>query len=258
MALAVLSSVAWIASCSPDSGTSPAYEQDLSAAVEAAAATIQNPIDWVGSETTGSNKTLDMSILLEQRPPGPSERLQDIIRRGEEVQSTAAAIDAVVRKADKAASAIPGEARSLVESGSSSGAAPGVPLGHGPSRALVAAATEQLLQDVICSIAVATLSPGETARFATGRAIFTALSPLTADALSAEIQRRTASDVTDAFAAQYPWAAHAQRLLETADGHARDFEGEIKGPDLVITEAYVYGIRNCLERPTPASVAAAG
>jgi hypothetical protein len=233
----------------------------LSTAVEAAAATIQNPIDWVGSETTGSNKILDMSILLEQRPPGPSERLQDIIRRGEEVQSTAAAIDAVVRDADKAASAIPGEARSLAESGASSGAQPGAPAGapldHAPSRAHVAAATEQLLQDVICSIAVASLSPGETARFATGRALFTALTPLTTDALGAEIQRRTASDVTSAFAAQYPWAAHAERLLETADRYAREFEGEIKGPDLVITEAYVYGIRNCLERPTPASVAAA-
>jgi hypothetical protein len=235
------------ASCSAGSGSAVTYEQDLSTAVETTATAIQNPIDWVGSGTTGRSKALDMAILLEQRPPQPPESLREIIQRAERVHRAAVAIDAVVRAADRDALAIPREAQSSVDTSDSTDSP--------KSRAAVTTVSQELLHDVVCSLANDRLSAGEKAQFATRRAIFSLFSPITPEALSAEIRRRTATDVLPDFAVRFPWDAHAGTLMEAARRQARNFEGQIEGPDLAITKAYVYGIRNCLERVSPTSVA---
>jgi hypothetical protein len=233
------------AACSPDAASATLAE--LRQAVANSGSKMKNPVPWLRPGKTAASETDDLTSSL-ARAHGAltdeSRRLPEVaaeIRRAEAVQAALLEVDDAALVAANIGASLASDATQSVSRSATVRSA--------SDEKTMALLGEEILQDLICSVATDLMAPSEKSESDRHASGFTYMGDKSAAAIYKTLTGWAAGRLGAAFSRGFQWGAYGAALADDANRHLASIDGQIKSPDWQYTKAYIFVVRTCLAPP---------
>lgn len=233
------------AGCGPDAVRVSMAE--LKQAVVSSGAKIKNPGSWLQSGKTAASQTDDLTRALAKTRTeltDESRMLPEVaeqLRQGEALQAAIQEADAAAVVAGDIGASLASDAQRIV-SRSATVRSPG-------EEETVAALGEDVLQDLICSVATDIMAPEEKSEADKQSSAFSYMADKSSTAIYKALTARAAGRLGAVFSRGFQWGTYGADLATDANRHIASIRGQIESPDLTVTKAYIYMAKVCLAPP---------
>lgn len=247
-AVVLTASLLTATSCSQADDVARTYSSDIAEAIASSTSKMKNPAPWLTSGESAVSQTDDLAKALAKPPAGLTDESRKLPVLAEQIELARTA-QAVARKMDAAAVAaadieagLPSDARlGIVQNASVR--SPG-------DEEVLGGIGEQILKDLVCSVALDMVAPPEAAEIEKHASEFNYMQDKSSDAIQSALKERAAGRLGAAFHWGFRWGTYGAGLVNSGNRHLASIGGQIESPDLYFTRAYIFVVRTCLAPPT--------
>ena len=248
-AVLLTASIVACTACSAADDAARAYAGQLSRAVGNTGAKLKNPAPWLQEGKSASSQADDLSRSLASAPEGLTDDARNIpelsqaLARAQQTQNA-------IREVDSAAAQAGTIGTGLKQDAALSARRHATGFWNARDEQTMSSLGEQVLKDVLCSMATDVLAPEEAEDVQKYPTAFSYLGDKSSEAITRALLERAAGRVSRLFGAGFKWGAYAADLADDAARHQKSIAGQISSPDWTLTRAYIFVVRNCMAPPT--------